>query len=106
MADEVAKTEKESGTNKIVFRTPFTFEGKEYKEVDLSGMEKLSGADIEDIEEMLSSGGKNPITFEFTVGGAFAIAAKVTGLPEEFFKQMPALEAVRIKNTVLTFFTG
>lgn len=102
---KVNKVEKVSDKHKIVFRTPFIFEGNEHGEINLAGLEKLSGADIEDIESLLSSSGRNPITFEFTVAGAFAIAAKVTGLPQEFFEQMPGLEAVKLKNHILTFFT-
>ena len=38
----------------VKLRKPFSFEGKEYTDVDLSGLENLTGRDMEEIEKTLS----------------------------------------------------
>ncbi|MCI5882907.1 MAG: phage tail assembly protein [Clostridiales bacterium] len=89
---------------KVKFRKPFNFEGKEYTEVDLSGLEKLTGRDMEEIEKTLSRENLDTINGELTLRGTMLYASRATGRPIEFFQALPAVDCRRIKNTVINFF--
>ena len=84
---------------------PFSFEGKEYKQVDFAGMDNLTTQDVCDAHNMyLSMGGSAAGVPEFDPSYACVIAHKATGLPVEFFKALPAKEGRKVKNLVTTYF--
>lgn len=93
-----------SKNNVITFKKPYSFEGKEYKEVDLSGLENLTGKDLTDADRIFVSAGNVAPMNEMSIGYACIIAAKATGLPQEFFEGLPAKEIIKVKNEVMTFF--
>ena len=70
----------------VKLRKPFSFEGKEYTDVDLSGLEKLTGRDMEEIEKTLSRENLDTINAELTLHGTMLYAARATGKPIEFFQ--------------------
>jgi len=83
-----------------------TFEGIEYTEFDLSGLEELTGEDLgtlrrqtENLEGMLMIPERHP-TF------AYLAASKVTGLPYDLFKNLFARDACRLTYTISGFFLG
>lgn len=92
----------------LKFKKPYTFDGKQYTEVDLSGLEDATAKDLEAVGRILEKQGKgmNPATMEMTMGYAQLLANRVTGLPLEFFKNLPAKEAMAIKTTVVGFLYG
>jgi Phage tail assembly chaperone proteins, E, or 41 or 14 len=95
------KAEKKEGV--VQFKKPYSFEGKEYKEIDLSGVEDLSGQDLDDAENMLLKVNKPSMLPEMSMTYLFFLAAKATGQPQEFFFQLPAKESLKVKRTVMGF---
>ena len=88
------------------FQKPYSFEGETYTEVDLSGLEDLSAADLCKVGKMVKKiDGVDPIA-EMSLPYAIFMAARVTGKPLEFFQQLPAREAVKLKNLVAGFLYG
>lgn len=88
------------------FKKPYSFEGETYTEVDLSGLEDLSAADLCKVGKMVKKiDGVDPIA-EMSLPYAIYMAARVTGKPIEFFQQLPAREAVKLKNLVVGFLYG
>ena len=91
----------------IKFRKPYLFEGKEYTEIDLSGMENLTGDDMVAINRYMarSSSGSAAVP-EVSVEYACYFANRATKLPVEFFTGLPAREVLKVKNRVLGFLFG
>lgn len=88
------------------FKKPYSFEGETFTEVDLSGLEDLSAADLCKVGKMVKkTDGLDPIA-EMSLPYAIYMAARVTGKPLEFFQQLPAREAVKLKNLVVGFLYG
>lgn len=88
------------------FKKPYSFEGETYTEVDLSGLEDLSAADLCKVGKMVKKiDGVDPIA-EMSLPYAIFMAARVTGKPIEFFQQLPAREAIKLKNLVVGFLYG
>lgn len=89
--------------NTVIFKNPYTFEGKEYTELDLSGILELSGQDLIEAEQIFSTSGNFSVLPEMSVGYSFIIAARATKLPIEFFNGLPAPDALKVKNKVMSF---
>ncbi|SFP11278.1 phage tail assembly protein [Salibacterium halotolerans] len=87
----------------IEFKKPYQFEGQEYKDVDLSGMENLCAKDLMDADKKFNNSGQTAIMNEMTIGYSCIIASKSTGKPVEFFENLPAPDALKIKRTVMGF---
>lgn len=87
----------------VTFNKPYTFEGKEYKEVDLSGIEDLTGNDLLEVDKISSAANAVALVPEMTLSYNAAIAARVSKQPIEFFYQLPAKDALKVKNAVMTF---
>ncbi len=90
----------------IKFRKPYRFEGKEYTELDLSGMEDLTGADMIAINKLIERAGSSEAGLEMTLEYAFYFAARASKLPVEFFLSLPPNEAARVKSRVINFLYG
>lgn len=87
----------------VKFKAPYTFEGKEYTEVDLSGLEKLSAADLIEADKQFNSSGQIAMMNEVSLGYCLIVASKASGKPIEFFQKLPAPDAIKVKNTVINF---
>lgn len=91
----------------IKFSKPFRFEGKEYTEIDLSGLEDISAADMIAVNKLMSRGGSGiDVMPEVSLEYALNLAARATKQPVEFFIALPAKEALKIKNRVMGFLFG
>lgn len=88
----------------ITFKKPYTFEGKEYTEIDLENIENLKANDLVAADKFFASRGQMAAMNEMSVGYACIIASKATTQPLEFFENMPANEAIKLKNKVASFF--
>ena len=88
---EVNTEKEEISEERVVKLTkPYVFEGKEYEEIDLSGLEKLTIRDAIDTQlELFGVEVAASVLCETTTAFARTMAAKATGLPIEFFKLMP-----------------
>lgn len=75
--------------NVLKLRKPYKFEGQEYPEIDLSGLDKLTIADAVDAQKKCQGEIAAAALCETTTAFAREIAVKATGLPVEFFKLLP-----------------
>lgn len=98
-AEEI--TAAESG-NTVKLGKPYTFEGAEYSEIDLSGLARLTVRDAIDAQLQLFGEGEVATTVlcETTTAFARALAVKATGMPIEFFKLMPRGAFKRVAGEV------
>lgn len=92
----------------IVFNKPYLFEGKEYTEVDLSGLKDLSGADMIEVNKYVERNSAKTVNImpEVSMEFLFMMAAKASDLPVEFFMGMPAKQSLSIKRSVFGFLFG
>lgn len=83
------KAEEREGV--IVLSRPYRFEGKDYSEIDLSGIKNLKIKDAIEAQKQLFNEREIAATVmsETTTAFARTIAAKATGKPIEFFKLAP-----------------
>lgn len=90
----------------ITFKKPHDFEGTEYKEIDLSGIENLTTGDLIRADGQFGEIGQFAVMNEMTTGYACIVAAQATHKPVEFFQQLPAVEGVKLKRLVMGFFNS
>lgn len=99
--------EAEETSMVVKFKKPYRFEGKEYTEIDLSGMDDLTGADMIAINKIMSrSSAGIDVMPEVSVEYAFYFAARAAKLPLEFFTNLPPKESMKVKNRVMGFLFG
>lgn len=90
----------------VTLDPPFTFEGQTHTEVDLSGVDRLTGMDLIKASDILQKTGHTPLIVEMDTEYLLICAHLATGLPLEFFKQLPARAAIKVKNAVRNGFFG
>ena len=88
----------------ITFNKPYSFEGKEYTEIDMSKIEEMTAISLEEADKIYQSSGMVDALKEMSISYACIVASKVTGKPLEFFKNLPAKEAIKLKTLVTGFF--
>lgn len=100
-ATETENTEK----NVITFNKPYKFEGTEYTEIDLSGLDKLTIKDAIDIQTQLITKREVAATVLTETSTAFArmVIAKATGYPIEFFEVMPRSQSKQVQQAVMMY---
>lgn len=107
MAEAIAL---ETAEKKIVveFKKPYKFEGKEYTELDLSGLEKLTVQDVIDVQRELIDQGNTAALgiIESTTGFAMSLATKASRKPVELFKLMPRSAMNQVQQTVMKAVSG
>ena len=97
LAENDENTAAEENALVMKLDKPFTFEGQTYTEVDLSGLEDTTAADLQAVGRFVTK--KNPAANPAT-------AARVAHLPLEFFERLPAKEAIKLKGIVVGFLYG
>jgi len=103
-AAESLLPKKESDDELVVkYRKPYKFEDEVHTELDLHGLEDLRGRDLTAIEKSFNKTGVSSVVPESTTTFAKIVATKVTGLPAEYFEDLPAGEVEKIKNAVVGF---
>lgn len=100
--------ENEEVSMVIKFKKPYKFEGKEYTEVDLSGLDDLQASDMIAVNKYMqrTSGGVIDVMPEVSMEYACVLASKAAKLPIEFFTSLPPREAMKVKNRVMGFLFG
>lgn len=88
----------------VKFAKPFDFEGQKYDGVDLSGLEDINGRELSALEKAFGKTGIVSTMPETTATYAKLAATKATGLPAEFFDELPGKEVRKIKTAVTRFF--
>lgn len=107
-AEAVSNEEDNDELNMVIkLRKPYKFDGVEYTEIDLSGMEDLSGSDMIAINRIMNRTSPGiDVMPEVSMEYACHFAAKAAKQPVEFFTGLPAKELTRIKNRVMGFLFG
>lgn len=89
----------------LKLQKPVTFDGKEYKEIDLSGLRDLRAKDLIRARRMfLANGNSMDVYAERTVEFACYIANIVTSKPVSLFEDLYAADAYELRNMVIDFF--
>lgn len=97
------KEEKEkSGTYTHNFKTPVKIEGKEYKSLTFY-FDKLTGEDVEAIEEELQDQNKYVLSPEISSVFQSMLAAKAAGVASDEIKRLPIRDYMAIKNKARNF---
>lgn len=87
---------------KHIFEKPFSFEGKEYKELDIP-LDNLTGQDISQAKrEWAAAGNFSPVPATDSDFCA-SLAARACKLPVEFFYALPAKEYTKLTQAVSNF---
>lgn len=109
--DEVAKLlpaadNEDDDENYLIvkFNKPYDFEGQRYDGIDLSGLEDIKGRELTALEKAFCKAGIVTTMPETTATYAKLAATKATGLPAEFFEDLPGKEVRKIKTAVTRFF--
>lgn len=102
VTDEIA-TMEDNGYY-VSFDKPFMFEGENYKGIDLSPIEDLSGKQLLNISKRYKKTGGDAILPENDLEYGVIVAAEVCKLPLEFFYKLPSRELVKIRLKVLGFY--
>ena len=90
---------------KIKLKEPVEYQGIRVDTIDLTGMESLTGRDLNSVYDLYANmGGSGIIMQEATLLFAQIIASKVTGFPIELFYILKAGDSVKVKNRVYRFF--
>lgn len=82
------------------------FEGNEYTQFDLSGLEELSGEEYGSLCKQAENLDGVDMIPEKSLTFAYLAAAKVTGLPYDFFKKLGAKDTCRLRYAISSFFLG
>jgi hypothetical protein len=90
----------------IKFSRKYTFEDREYEELDLSGLESMSATDMIAANKILEKSGSFSFLPEMSLEYACIISARATKIPLEFFKSLHPKDAIKVKNRVTSFFYG
>lgn len=92
--------------NVLMLTKPYMFEGTEYTEVDLSGLDNIKARDMIEAEKIYGRSGGFSFIPEMSMEYAFVIATRASKYPIEFFQGLPPRDAMRVKNKVTNFFFG
>ena len=109
VAESPAQANQTLGDRKsitVVFSKPYKFEGKEYTELDLSGLEDITAENMIAADKYLVANSVMAVQPEANMLYTLFIASSVTGLPIEFFRALSPKDAIKIKNRVTVFFYG
>jgi hypothetical protein len=90
----------------LKLRKPYVFDGRQYTEVDLTGLEDTTAADLSAVSKILSKMGIVSPVPEMTMDFSLHMAARVAKMPVEFFRGLPSHEGIKLKNIVTGFLYG
>ena len=82
------------------FDAPYTYEGKEYTQIDLAGVENLTCMDLTDAENQIANAGHMLLETSQNYLCCCILAGKATQKPTEFFTGLPLCESVKLRNKV------
>ena len=90
---------------KHIFNKPFTFEGQEYKELDLN-LEGLTGDDLISVERELTATGTVVVTIQTSQAACLLFASRAAKVPSELIRALPLNEASKLAMSVQGFLLG
>ena len=95
MADTIVKFDNEQN-----------FEGKKYNEIDLAGLDDLTTMDLTEAQRLMQKNNEIAAIPEMNLTYCLALAGAATKLPIEFFKQLKAKDAIKVRTQVTAAFLG
>ena len=81
----------------------YRFEGKDYDQIDLSGIKELTTVDLQAIDKMFYGDGNIAPINEMSNSYCMIAAARASKLPIELFENLKANDSVKVKNSVSHF---
>ncbi len=102
MADKKKEKEDTSQNYTHVFKAPVEIEGKQYKSMTFY-FERLTGEDIEAIEEELQDQNKYVLTPEVSSVFQSMLAARAAGVGADEIRRLPIGDYMKIKNKARSF---
>jgi hypothetical protein len=102
---ENTATENTRNEDLVLFlKRPINFEGKEIKEIDLNGLEELTGKAMKKIDKIFRATG-GAATFSKEVDSTYLqlVAMEATGYPQELFDQLHAKDVTALEIKVRNF---
>lgn len=104
---EDAKNEVTVGEDlTVTLSKEYNFEGEKIKKIDFSGLENVTAKTMIKANKVLTTAGDVQLLPESSLHYALIIASECTKYPIEFYEQLCPKDAMKIKNTVATFFYG
>lgn len=82
----------------------YTFEGKKYTELDLSGLDDLTVNDLTEAQRYMSKKNEYSVMPETNLNYCLFLAGLATQLPIEFYLQLKAKDAVAVRTKISTTF--
>lgn len=104
--EETEKVEKVAETESkylVKFDKPYKFEGNEYTEIDLCNIENLTAIKMMEADKIFASKGYVDPLKEVNLAYSLIVAYLMTDKPLEFYTNLRANEAMKIKNVVSGF---
>ncbi len=90
----------------VTLSKEYNFEGEKIKEIDFSGLEKVNAKTMIKASKVLTSAGDVQLLPESSLHYTLIIASECTRLPIEFYERLNPRDAMKVKNTVTSFFFG
>ncbi len=109
-ATAIDNTAKTDDALVIKLHRPYQFEGKEYEQINLQGLNNLTCNDVIKMSKDFNriTGGSDDmmaaIVPESSLEYVTFVASRATGLPIEFFQQLPAFESGKLRVAIIHFF--
>ncbi len=109
MAENLKKVEMitpKNDENIMKLSKEYNFEGETISEIDLSRLEDMTAEDMIAAQKVLTASGSVSLMPENSLEFAIILAARATGRPIEFFKQLRMKDSMKLKNRVSGFIFG
>lgn len=90
----------------VALSKTYDFEGEKIREIDFSGLEDITAKSMIKANKVLANSGDIQVLPESSLHYALVIASESTGYPFEFYEKLKPVDAMKIKNTVTSFFYG
>lgn len=97
---EIINVSVKEGTHVMKFETPYSFEKKTYKEVDLSGIGDLTAMNESEAENAMAREGFMITETSLNYYYPCVLASMATGQPITFFTGLPICETLKLKAMV------
>lgn len=86
------------------FYKPVDFEGVTYTQIDLDGLDRMTGKDLKELDRMyMMRGGTRMTTKEMTPDYLFLVASRASGMPIEFFDCLGFKDAGKLEVVLRNF---